>query len=358
MCRVIPRSARVAIATLSLALAAAGGCGNEVAPPPPGVQPDTFSIRVAGFPRMLVPDDNPTSHQGVALGRRLFYDPILSGDSTLSCAGCHVQSFAFSDRGTRFSTGIDGIAGSRNAPALINPGWSAKQFWDGRMPDLERQALEPVPNPIEMHLEWAEGVRRLQRHTEYPELFRAAFSTTEVTPLRVAQAIAQFERTMVSNHSRYDRSLRGEITLTESERRGLILFSTNERFECVHCHIPGLFTDRGFRNNGLDSVFTDPGLSAVTNNPNDRGKFKSPTLRNIALTAPYMHDGRFATLDEVIEHYNRGGVYSPTVDPLMHLGRGIRFSPQEKADLLAFLHTLTDSAFVNDPTLASPFPTP
>jgi len=334
-----------------------GGCGDEIALPPPGVLPDTFSIRVAGFPRMLVPADNPTSHQGVALGRRLFYDPILSGDGTLSCAGCHVQSFAFSDRGTRFSTGIDGIAGHRNAPALVNPGWSSKQFWDGRMPDLERQALEPVPNPIEMHLSWDEGVRRLQRHADYPALFRAAFGTATITPTRVTQAIAQFERTMVSNRSRYDRFLRREAILTTSEQRGYFLFFT-EVGDCFHCHQDGLFSDRGFRNNGIDSMITDPGLAAVTNNPNDRGKFKSPTLRNVALTAPYMHDGRFATLEEVIDHYDRGGFYSPTVDPLIRVGRGLGLTAQDKADLLAFLHTLTDSAFVTDPALASPFPPP
>ncbi len=354
MCSALPRSARVAIATLSLALAAVGGCGNEVAPPPPGVLPDTFSIRVAGFPLMLVPQDNPTSHRGVALGRRLFHDPILSGDSTLSCSGCHVQSFAFSDRGTRFSTGIDGIAGFRNAPALINPGWSLKQFWDGRMPDLERQALEPVPNPIEMHLEWSEGVRRLQRHAEYPELFRAVFGTAEITRTRVTQAIAQFERTMVSNRSRYDRFLRRQVTFTASEQNGFLLFFT-ERGDCFHCHLDGLFTDRGFRNNGIDSVITDPGLRSVTNNPNDRGKFKSPTLRNVGLTAPYMHDGRFATLEEVLDHYNDGGFFSPTVDPLIRVGRGLGLTPQEKADIIAFLHTLTDSAFVTDPSFASPF---
>jgi cytochrome c peroxidase len=349
--------AKLLLAGLGTAwLAFAPGCGNEVVPPPPGVQPDTFSIRIAGFPRLLVPADNPLSRQGVALGRRLFYDPILSGDSTLSCAGCHVQSFAFSDRGTRFSTGIDGISGSRNAPALVNPGWSPKQFWDGRMPDLERQALEPVPNPIEMHLDWDEGVRRLQRHAEYPELFRRTFGSTTVTPQRVGAAIAQFERTLVSNRSRYDRFLRRETTLSASELRGYVLFNT-EAGDCFHCHLEGLFTDRGFRNNGLDSMFTDPGLSAVTNNPNDRGKFKSPTLRNVALTAPYMHDGRFATLEEVLDHYNRGGSYSPTVDPLIRVGRGLGLTAQDKADIIAFLHTLTDSSFVTDSTLASPFAT-
>ena len=338
-------------------LIVAGGCGGEVAPPPPGALPDTFSIRVAGFPTMVVPPNNPTSHRGVALGRRLFYDPILSGDSTLSCAGCHVQSNAFSDPGGRFSTGIDGIEGTRNALALINPGWSPKQFWDGRAPDLESQALEPVPNPIEMHLAWTEGVRRLLRHPEYPQLFLDAFGAPEITPPRVAQAIAQFERTLVSNRSRYDRWLRGELMLTDSERRGYVLFIT-EIGDCFHCHLPnfGLFTDRGFRNNGIDSVFTDPGLAALTLNQNDRGKFKSPTLRNIGLTAPYMHDGRFETLEEVLDHYNHGGVYSPTVDPLIRVGRGLGLTAENKTDIIAFLHTLTDSAFVNDPAFAAPLP--
>ncbi|UCE03623.1 MAG: cytochrome-c peroxidase, partial [Candidatus Latescibacterota bacterium] len=306
------------------------------------------------FPPMAIPEDNPTSVQGVELGRRLFYDPILSGDGTQSCASCHAQPFAFSDHGQRFSRGIDGSIGTRNAPALVNVGWNLHNFWDGRVETLEEQALEPVVNPIEMNNTWENVVESLRRHPDYPRLFGHAFGSSEITAQRVVQAIAQFERTFVSDDSKYDRFLRGAALLSSAEQRGLELFFT-ETGDCFHCHDERLFSVGDFRDIGLDSIPPDPGRGDASADPNDVGRFKIPTLRNVELTAPYMHDGRFATLEEVLEHYNSGGVHSRNVDPLIRVGRGLGLTPEQKQDLIAFLKTLTDTSFVRNPQLANPF---
>lgn len=339
-------------------LAAAAGCGDPATPPPGGgALPDTFAIVVPGFPPMPLPPDNPLSRPGVALGRRLFHDPILSGDGTLACAGCHGQAFAFSDHGRRFSLGIDGIAGDRNAPAIVNAAWNTDNFWDGRARTLEDQALGPVPNPIEMHLEWTEAVARLRAHPEYPLLFRQVFGTNEITSDRVVKAIAQFERTLISNDSKYDRVLRGLAVFTSSEARGYILFQ-NERGDCFHCHVvaSNLFTDQDHHNNGLDSLPPDTGRAAVTGRTSDFGKFRTPTLRNIAATAPYMHDGRFDTLEQVLDHYDSGGFGSASVDPLIRVGVGLGLTARDKQDIIAFLHTLTDSTFLANPDFGPPPP--
>ena len=309
------------------------------------------------FPSLVQPADNPATEEGVALGRKLFFDEILSADRTQSCASCHFPSHSFSDT-TATSVGIDGIFGSRNAMTIVNLAWQKEFFWDLRSANLEEQALEPVPNPIEMHLEWPEAVDRLRAHADYPDLFELAFGTKDIDRYLVAKAIAQFERTLISQDSKFDQFLRGEAVLTESEIRGYDLFNT-ERGDCFHCHGASntgfQFTDNLAHNNGLDSVFTDLGLYEITGNPLDKAKFKTPTLRNIALTAPYMHDGRFADLDEVIEHYNMGGHISPTIDPNMKAaGVGRFWTPQEKADLKAFLLTLTDETFINNPDFQDP----
>jgi cytochrome c peroxidase len=301
---------------------------------------------------MPVPASNPLTEEGILLGRLLFYDPILSGDSTQSCGTCHSQRFVFSES-LAVSVGIDGIAGTRNASTVVNPAWIPGLFWDGRAGGLEAQAREPVPNPIEMHLPWEAAVSRLDRHPEYPDLFRAAFGTDRVSEDLVVRAIAQFERTMVSAGSKYDLVRRGEAVFTAPEDLGYRLFF-GEEGDCFHCHGHPFFTDHRFHNNGLDSVFVDLGLEKITGKPADRGKFKTPTLRNIARSGPYMHDGRFATLREVVEHYNSGGLLSPTVDALMRPGQGLGLEPAEVEALVAFLQTLTDSAFLADPDLADP----
>lgn len=345
----------------ALLVAWLSGCGGDSTtpapePPPPPVDP--VHIQLPGFPPLPVPADNPTTRQGVELGRRLFYDPILSGDSTQACASCHVQANAFGDP-RQFSFGIDGIAGNRNAPAIVNAGWNPANFWDGRASTLEDQAKQPVTNPIEMHETWERAVAKLLRHRDYPDLFRASFGTRDITRERAAMAIAQFERTLVSSGSRYDRFLRGELQLTPSERRGYALFFT-ERAECFHCHVDKTFTDQSYHNNGLDSLVTDRGRIEVTGDPADLGKFKTPTLRNVEFSAPYMHDGRFATLEAVVAHYARGGHGDGTVNPfILNLRRNFRdgrgLTAADKADLVAFVKSLGDSSFVTNPAFASPY---
>jgi cytochrome c peroxidase len=309
-----------------------------------------------GFPDFdaQVPADNPTTVEGVDLGRRLFYDPILSGDSTQSCGSCHIQSNNFGDT-LRFSVGIDDIEGTRQAPTIVNAAWLKDAFWDGRAGSLEDQAKQPVPNEIEMHLEWSEAVARLSAHPDYPDLFCAAFGTRTVTQERVVKAIAQFERTFVSADSRHDRFERGEIQLTPMEEAGRQIFFT-EVGDCFHCHGQAIGFDRDFHNIGLDSVIVDEGRGEVTGDPADDGKFKSPALRNIMVSAPYMHDGRFATIDEVIVHYNHGFFDSPSVDPLIRarLTRP-KLTPGQIDTLKAFLHTFTDDTFLNNPDLSNPF---
>ncbi len=328
---------------------------NEIPTVP--FNPTPFELVIPqGFPDMVIPEDNPLTVEGIALGRMLFYDSILSGDNSQSCASCHTQNFSFSDNGKRTSEGIDGIEGNRNSPSIINIGWMPSLFWDGRAKSVEGQAFGPVPNPIEMHLEWPEAMNKLNSHSTYPELFYKAFGTSEIDSLLVVKAIAQFERTIISSESKWDRYLRGEVTLTQAEARGFEIFFT-EKGDCFHCHTTILFTDNIFHNNGLDSIFADEGLSNITDNQNDLGKFKTPTLRNIEFTAPYMHDGRFATIEEVIDFYSEGIVWSPTVDPLMKKVNhgGLHLNDQEKASLIAFIKTLTDTSFVVNADYSNPF---
>jgi len=308
-----------------------------------------------GFPDMDIPDDNPITVEGVALGRRLFYDPILSADNTQACASCHAQSFSFTDN-RRFSVGIDGIEGTRNSMTLINAGWLLNFNWDGSANNLENQAFEPVTNPIEMHNTWPDAVSELQSHELYPDLFFDAFGTSTIDSLLVVKALAQFERTMISSDSKWDRYLRGDEQLSASETRGFEIFFT-EKGDCFHCHSTILFMDNDFHSNGLDSVFTDIGLADVTGNNNDIGRFKTPTLRNMVFTAPYMHDGRFATIEEVIDFYSEGLKFSPTIDPLMKNvdQGGVNLTEEEKTDLIAFLMTLTDSSFNTNPDYSNPF---
>jgi cytochrome c peroxidase len=321
--------------------------------------PTALSItRPVGFPEMIIPADNPTTVEGVALGRKLFYETLLSGNNTMSCASCHNQALAFTDNGRSVSIGIDGIQGTRNAQALVNLGWNLKFFWDGRAESLEKQALEPITNPIEFHETWPNAIAKLKSAKTYKEDFFKAFGTSDFNSSHAAKALAQFMRTMISYNSKLDKKLRYEINLTSNELNGYVIYMT-EKGDCFHCHnIDGgrLLTDNLFHNNGIDSVFTDVGLYGVTGNLNDMGKFLTPTLRNVALTAPYMHDGRFETLEEVVEHYNSGGKPSATVDPLLkHVGTGLGLTTQEKADLVSFLKTLTDSSFITNPAFSSPF---
>lgn len=346
----------ILISTLFLATS----CGNndgEDPKPEETWNPTPYNLVVPdGFPDMEIPEDNPLTEEGIKLGRRLFYDPILSADNTQACAGCHNQEFSFTDHGRQFSTGIDGQQGTRNAMSVINAGWMTHLFWDGRDPSLEDQALEPVPNPVEMHQVWPDAVDKLKNDPQYPDLFFDAFGTRDIDSSYVVKAIAQFERTMISNNSKWDRYLRGEYELNQAETKGFEIFFT-EKGDCFHCHATILFTDNLFHNNGMDSEFSDKGLFDVTGDENDMGKFKTPTLRNIVYTAPYMHDGRFETLEDVINFYSEGLQYSPTIDPLMKKINqgGLHLTGEEKQNLIAFIKTLTDTTFINNPAFSNPF---
>jgi cytochrome c peroxidase len=349
------RAIGISLGCLLLALA---GCRAEDYRPLFGGAPQALAIEVPwNLPPMTIPADNPTTYEGVDLGRRLFYDVRLSGDNTMSCGSCHGQAYAFTDHGKVFSEGIDGRLGDIQAMPLANLAWSRLLFWDGRNEGLESQALEPVRNPVEMHETWPNALAKLQADPDYPKHFKATFGTAQITEYLVARAIAQFERTMVSANSDYDKYVRKETNnLSESAKRGAELFF-GERADCFHCHSEGLLTDFDFHNNGLDAVLdsSNLGRAKVTGLARDHGKFKTPGLHNVALTAPYMHDGRFATLEEVVEHYNSGIVQSPTLDPKIKSPDGLYLSNQEKADLVAFLKALSDQSFIENPAFSDPY---
>ncbi|GAB5564873.1 MAG: cytochrome c peroxidase [Winogradskyella sp.] len=322
--------------------------GYEPTPMPLEI-PQIFSENIIA---PIIPNDNPQTVEGVALGKKLFFDTILSADGSQSCASCHSPQSAFTDNFAT-STGVNGIAGTRNSMPLFNLAWNYNErfTWDGKELSLERQAEEPVQNPIEMHSNWNDVIERLQTHQEYPQLFDLAFNTSTITKELTTKAIAQFERTLISANSRFDRYSLGIETLTAQELNGLDIFLREDKGDCFHCHgNPNnpLWTNNDFHNNGLDATFTDLGLGVVTGDPNDNGKFRTPSLRNLVYTAPYMHDGRFTTLDQVINHYSEGLQNSPTIDPLMKQINqgGVQLTDQEKADLKAFLLTLSDPSFV------------
>ena len=333
--------------------------------------PDYFPNNIAS------PSDNPLTEKGVALGRMLFYEKQLSLDGSLSCASCHQQSKAFTD-GEQFSLGVNGTIGVKNAMSLANLHWTSRFFWDGRAETLEDQALQPISDPTEMNLPIEEAVIRLQNDSDYPTRFKVAFGTEQISADLVSKAIAQFMRTLVSGNSKFDQWIKEEIVLTDIEQLGMELFFTHPEASialrggnCGDCHLGFLTSgDRndllGFHNNGLDTDLNlETGLEVVTGKSGDKGKFKAPTLRNIALTAPYMHDGRFNTLEEVLDHYNEHVESNSTLDILileasneivepgqpvkLHLGT------QEKEAIIAFLHTLTDETFITDPAFSDPF---
>ncbi len=309
----------------------------------------------SSFPSPNLPPDNPLTEAGFNLGKHLFYDPILSSDNTVSCASCHKQEYAFGDN-TQYSMGVNQSVGDRNAPTIINLAFQTKFDWDGKSTSIEEQAVRPIFNEIELHNNnWGEVIDRLEQSTLYNQLFCDAFGTSSIDSLHILKALAQFERALTSTDSKFDKWIRGEVMFTNEEIDGFNIYST-ERGDCFHCHPTGLFTDNFFHNNGLDTDFNDMGRYDVTGDNNDMGSFKSPTLRNIEYSAPYMHDGRFNTLEEVIDHYNSGGYPSPTVDPLMkYVGVGLFLTPQEKYNLKAFLLTLSDESFITNPDFSNPF---
>jgi cytochrome c peroxidase len=330
--------------------------------------PLTF-ITPSHFPSMVIPSDNPMTVEGVELGRKLFWEVKLSGDNTISCGTCHAPMAAFSDT-NQFSQGITGAFGDRNSMALVNLGWQQFFFWDGRAATLEDQIFEPVTNPVEMNDTWPNVVSKLQADSQYPSLFEAAFGEPGVDSVKTVKAIAQFLRTMISSTSKFDvmyKSLNGiqltssELavlnTVTTDEWTGYDLFNSLTGADCIHCHQGPLMQISEHSNNGMDLTFTDIGRGGVTGNPMDNGKFKVPTLRNIELSYPYMHDGRFQTLDEVIVHYSFDVLQgSPNLDPRMEYAfqGGVQLDATQRAQLKAFLKTMTDWDFINNPDFADP----
>jgi cytochrome c peroxidase len=330
----------------------ATGVENVDSPFMAATTPVSFSVP-RGFPQPDLPADNPLTAEGIALGELLYSDRRLSGNGAQSCASCHAAGHAFGDS-VAFSLGAEGKPGARNAMPLFNLAWNPAYAWDGSQPRIRDQALAAMSNPIEMHGEPARVVAALVKDETVRARFAATFGSPEISADRIGRALEQYLLTLVSADSKFDRAARGEATLTESEKRGFDLFLTEydpargrRGADCFHCHGGALFTDYGFRNNGLDLASRDEGRTRVTQQAGDRGKFKTPSLRNVALTAPYMHDGRFATLEDVVTHYDHGVQRAGALDPNLakHPIGGMRLTAEEQGDLVAFLRTLTDVAF-------------
>ena len=283
-----------------------------------------------------VPEDNALTPARVALGRKLFFDPELSADRTMSCASCHQPSRYFTDDRAR-PVGFEGAEGKRNVPSILNAAYGRSFFWDGRAGSLEEQALQPIQSEGELALSLTELERRLREREDYREAFREAFGGAEASADRVSRALASYVRTLRSGDAPIDRFLHGDTTaLSGDARRGFRLFVG--RANCGVCHLAPLFTDHRFHNTGVSWGSDDRGRFAVTGREADRGAFKTPSLRNVAMTAPYMHDGSLATLEEVIEHYAEGGTPNPALDEEI---QPLDLDPDERRHLVAFLEALT-----------------
>jgi cytochrome c peroxidase len=321
-----------------------------------------YAFRMSGrFPIPSLPRDNPLLNERVELGNRLFHEPALSRNGKLSCATCHDQAHAFSDP-RQFSIGVEARSGTRNAMPIFNMAWKSSFFWDGRAPSLRAQALMPIQDHSEMDEALTNVIGKLTSSAGYSNLFTKAFGSPEITSEKIGLAIENFVLTLTSFDSKFDRAMRGEGALTADEKRGFELFFQEYEprmgqrgADCFHCHGGVLFSDHQFHNNGLDAKHDqDPGRFKVTGKEFDRGKFSTPSLRNVALTAPYMHDGRYKTLEEVVDHYSTGVERSPTLDPNLakHPVGGLQLSADDKRALVAFLKTLTDPKFTEPQKMA------
>ncbi|MBX9851082.1 MAG: c-type cytochrome [Cytophagaceae bacterium] len=301
-----------------------------------------------GFPDPIIPEDNQLTQERVALGKMLFYDKMLSQDKTISCGSCHAPNNSFSDN-KDFSFGVNNTTGERNAMPLINLAWSNSFLWDGGVPTLEMQVMNPLTNPKEMNISISEAVKRLNENKTYVKLFKKAYGS-KPDANTLFKAIASFERTLVSGNSKFDQYYykKDAMAYNNSEIRGYYLFM-GSRAHCSSCHSGVNLTNNTFQNKGLYEDYPDQGRYKITYLENDKGKFKVPTLRNIALTGPYMHDGSIKTLEEVVRHYNNGGKNHPNKSSHVHFPEEPPFNDEEIKDLVNFLHTLTDMEFVNNP---------
>lgn len=336
---------------LLLLVAGAWACHKELTEP-------VFSgfRKPANFPEPAYRfASNAVTKDGFELGRKLFYDPLLSGNNAVSCGSCHIQTSAFTHHGHTVSHGIFDRLGTRNSPPLMNLAWGTSFMWDGGIADLDLQAVAPITNHAEMNETMANVLVKLKAASAYPALFKKAYGTGEITTAGLLKALSQFMLMCVSSNSKYDSVMRGEgglrFTAVEAEGQRLV------QRKCGACHTEPLFTDQSFRNNGLaPSAVNDEGRYLVTQNAADKYKFKVPTLRNLAYTAPYMHDGRLLTLDAVLNHYASGMQRSPTLDAAFNQNGtvGVPLTVEEKGKIMAFLNTLNDRAFLFDKRFAEP----
>ncbi len=349
---------RIATSIAFLGVLFSSSCYSSSTPESPPV-PDTYTLKIpANFPKpVFIFDTNPITKEGFELGRNLFYDPRLSSDGTIACGTCHRQLFAFADHGHGVSHGVGDKLGDRNTPALQNMAFQPEFFWDGGVNHIEFTPLNAIQNPKEMNETLKNVLDKLNATPTYKKQFKAVFGTDSITSQRMLQALAQFMGMLVSSQSRYDSYVRGEsgVQFTDEEKAGMTLFKQ----KCATCHATDLFTDHSFRNNGLNTEFQDKGRETITLLESDRGKFRVPSLRNVERTAPYMHDGRFYSLESVLNHYSSGIKDSPTLDPVLKKNQilGTPLSETEKKQLIAFLKTLTDPTFLVDSRFADPIGT-
>jgi len=347
-------------------------CRKDPIIPEQGTTPYNFIIPY-GFSTPIFPSDNPMTEEGVELGRHLFYEERLSSNNLISCASCHFPKKSFSDT-IALSLGVQGLDGKRNAMPLFNLAWSPTFFWDGRSSTLEAQIFEPVKDPLEMHQLWPAVVTKIKQSGDYDQMFMDAFGDTEIDSTRISKALAQFVRSIVSADSPFDRYLRtGNIGELGPDFNNILagqkVFSNKSQGDCVHCHLDPqddpLVTHFLFRNNGLDLSPVDSGYGKVTLSPFDNFKFKTPSLRNLVFTGPYMHDGRFQTIDEVLDFYNFDVQESPNISIEMYQDEdstnigspgAINLTPLQKIQLKAFLLSLTDSTLMTNPAYQDPNP--
>ncbi len=315
------------------------------------IQPtSTFFYIPKNFPSPIYSiANNPVTDDGFQLGKAIFNDPLLSRDNTISCSECHNQGYAFTHHGHPLSHGIDGKIGLRNAPAIQNVAWQKEFFWDGGVNNLDLFPIHPIENPVEMDEKIDNVLTKLRKTSFYPGLFKKAFGSEEINQARFLKALSQYMNSLISANSKYDKVMRneGQVFLAD-EKDGYELFLN----KCAVCHKGENFTDQSYRNNGLsiDLILNDKGRFRITNQEADLYTFKVPNLRNVEVSAPYMHDGRFATLEEVLNHYSSGIVDSPTLDS--KLKKGISMTVDEKRKIILFLKTLTDNQFLTDPKLS------
>ena len=289
------------------------------------IYPSYFPTPVYNF------KNNELTKEKFELGRKLFYDGILSSDNSVSCGTCHSQVHGFADHNVNFSSGVNNLKGTRNSPAITNMIWSPSFMWDGGVNHIEVFSVAPITNPVEMNETMSNVISKLNNNNEYKNLFKIAYGIDNITDQAMLRALTI-----------YDKVRQGKVSFSTDEAEGYELFKQ----KCASCHSEPLFTNYQYKNNGLDSIYTDLGRGRITFNANDNGKFKVPSLRNVELTYPYMHDGRFWTLEQVLELYNSGIKHSATLAP--ELANGLPMTADEKKKIIAFLKTLTDYTIISD----------